>query len=166
MKITIHLFFALLVFSSVQGQEVKDKAFANRLKVLLSHNVDEISVKDATTIQNEVVFLDAREKNEYNVSHIKNAKWIGYNTFDTNKLKGISKNKKIIIYCSVGYRSEKITKKLNKLGYKNVSNLYGGIFEWVNQGNKVYNNQGKPTLKVHTYNKTWSKWLNRGVKVY
>lgn len=166
MKQVINLIFALLAFFSVQGQDVKDKAFANRLKVLLSHNVDEISVKDAATIQNEAVFLDARERNEYNVSHIKNAKWVGYNNFDASKLKGISKNKKIIIYCSVGYRSEKITKKLNKLGYKNVSNLYGGIFEWVNQGNKVYNDQGKTTLKVHTYNKAWSKWLNRGVKVY
>ena len=166
MKRIINIIFAILAVFSAQGQDIKDKAFANRLKVLLSHNVDEISVKEAYSIKNQVIFLDARAKNEYNVSHIKNAKWIGYDTFDMKQLKGIAQNKKIIIYCSVGYRSEKITKKLNKLGYKDVSNLYGGIFEWVNQGHKVYNNQGNATLKVHTYNKTWSKWLKRGVKVY
>ena len=81
-------------------------------------------------------------------------------------MNGISKDATIIVYCSVGYRSEKITKKLNKMGYKNVSNLYGGIFEWVNQGHKVYDDKNNNTLKVHTYNKRWSKWLRRGVKIY
>lgn len=166
MKKVIHIIIAILAVSTTYGQTIKDKAFSNRLKVLLSHNVKEISVKDAAKIQHEVIFLDAREKNEYNVSHIKNAKWVGYQTFTSNTLKNVSKTKKIIVYCSVGYRSEKITQKLNKLGYPNVSNLYGGIFEWVNQENKVYNNQGAATLKVHTYNKMWSKWLKRGVKVY
>ena len=151
---------------TAQSQNIQDKAYASRLKFLLSHNVEEISVEDAANVHGKAVFLDSRAKKEYTISHIKGAKWIGYDEFDANKLKGISKDKKIIIYCSVGYRSEKITKKLNKLGYKNVSNLYGGIFEWVNQGEKVYNNEDVATLKVHTYNKAWSKWLKRGVKIY
>jgi len=151
---------------TVQGQNVQDKAYANRLKFLLSHNVEEISVKDAAALHGKAVFLDSRAKKEYSISHIKGAKWVGYDEFDASSLKGISKDKTIVVYCSVGYRSEKITKKLNKLGYKNVSNLYGGIFEWVNQGQKVYNTKGAATLKVHTYNKAWSKWLKRGVKIY
>lgn len=151
---------------TVQGQNIQDKAYASRLKFLLSHNVTEISVKNAAALHGKAVFLDSRAKKEYTISHIKGAKWIGYDEFNANSLKGISKDKTIIVYCSVGYRSEKITKKLNKLGYKNVSNLYGGIFEWVNQGQKVYNNQNASTLKVHTYNKAWSKWLKRGVKIY
>lgn len=167
LKRIINIFLILIVASPVMGQtEIKNKAYANRLKYLLSHNVEEISVKDATALADKVIFLDSREQSEYDVSHIKDAQWIGYNDFDTKRLKGVSKKSKIIIYCSVGYRSEKITSKLNKLGYKNVSNLYGGIFEWVNQGNKVYNNDKEVTLKVHTYNKRWGKWLNRGVKVY
>ena len=159
------LAFVLLGITG-QSQNIQDKAYANRLKFLLSHNVKEISVKNAAKLHGSAVFLDSRAKKEYSVSHIKGAKWIGYDNFNPNMLKGIPKNKTIIVYCSVGYRSEKITKKLNNLGYKNVSNLYGGIFEWVNQGEKVYNNQGATTLKVHTYNKAWSKWLKRGVKVY
>lgn len=151
---------------TAQSQNIEDKAYANRLKFLLSHNVTEISVKEAAAIQHQALFLDARERTEYNVSHIKNSKWVGYDTFDANVLKGVDKNKKIVVYCSVGYRSEKITKKLNGLGYKNVANLYGGLFEWANQGEKVYDNDNEVTLKVHTYNKAWSKWLRRGVKVY
>ena len=152
--------------SATFAQKVQNKAFENRLKTLLTHDVKEISVKEAKGIESQIVFLDAREIKEYKISHIKKAKWIGYNDFSAKRMKGISKKSKIVVYCSVGYRSEKITNKLKKLGYKDVSNLYGGIFEWVNQGNKVYTNKSEPTLKVHTYNQQWSKWLRRGIKVY
>jgi 3-mercaptopyruvate sulfurtransferase SseA len=66
----------------------------------------------------------------------------------------------------VGYRSEKISEKLKQAGFKDVSNLYGGIFEWVNQGNPVVDENGKITDNIHAYSKTWGVWLNKGVKVY
>ena len=56
--------------------------------------------------------------------------------------------------------------KLKAAGYRNVRNLYGSIFEWVNQDNPVVDNQGKPTQKVHAYSRTWGVWLNKGEKVY
>lgn len=146
------------------GQQVEDAAFQKRLKTLLSHNVQEVSVSDVAK-QERVIFIDAREKDEFEVSHIKGARWVGYKDFDTSRMKGISKNAKIVVYCSVGYRSEKITQKLEKAGYKDVANLYGGIFEWVNQGNPVYKSN-KATQQVHTYNKAWSKWLRKGEKVW
>jgi len=40
-----------------------------------------------------------------------------------------------------------------KAGYTNVSNLYGGIFEWVNQGNNVVDDNNRITPKVHAYGK-------------
>jgi len=165
-RITVIIGLLLMAWSFSFGQKVENKAFERRLKILLSHNVNEISIKDAAKIKANVIFLDARKKKEYNVSHIKDSRWIGYDDFNRKRMEGIAKKTKIIVYCSVGYRSEKITKKLNKMGYKDVSNLYGGIFEWVNQGNKVYDNKGKTTTKVHTYNKAWSKWLKKGEKVY
>jgi hypothetical protein len=42
-----------------------------------------------------------------------------------------------------------------------VYNLYGSIFEWANRGYKVIDAQGQKTQKVHTYNQSWSKWLDR-----
>ena len=51
-------------------------------------------------------------------------------------------------------------------GYTNVYNLYGGIFEWKNANFKVVDTLGNNTEKVHTFNKTWSKWLQKGKKVY
>ena len=137
LKRIVNIFLILIVGIPVMGQtEIKNKSYANRLKFLLSHNVEEISVKDAVAISDKVVFLDSREKSEYNISHIKDAQWVGYDDFDIKRLKTISKDSKIIIYCSVGYRSEKVTKKLEKAGFKKVFNMYGGLFEWYNVSNQ------------------------------
>ena len=82
-----------------------------------------------------------------------------------SKLHGINKNAPIIVYCSVGYRSEKISEKLLAAGYKNVENLYGGIFEWKNKRNTVVDKNGI-TNNVHPYSKTWGVWLKNADKVY
>jgi rhodanese-related sulfurtransferase len=112
------------------------------------------------------VFLDTREVEEFDISHIENAICTGYDDFNTESVKHLSKSDIIVVYCSVGYRSERIGEKLLKMGFSDVYNLYGGIFQWKNEGNKVVNTKGEETEKVHTYNKNWSKWLTRGEKVY
>ena len=78
----------------------------------------------------------------------------------------LDKDKPVILYCSVGYRSEKIGERLQEMGFTEVYNLYGGIFDWKNKDNPVVNTHQNPTDSVHTYNKNWSKWLTKGVKVY
>jgi fumarate hydratase class II len=55
---------------------------------------------------------------------------------------------------------------LEKAGFKKVMNLQGGIFDWVNNGYPVYDNDGNETKKVHAYDKSWGKWLTKGEKVY
>jgi len=52
------------------------------------------------------------------------------------------------------------------MGFTNVRNLYGGIFEWVNEGGEIRNSKNQPTDSVHTYSKSWSIWLEKGIKVY
>ena len=81
-------------------------------------------------------------------------------------LKGVDKETTIVVYCSVGYRSEKVGERLKKAGFKKVLNLYGGIFDWVNKGFPVYDNSGNQTKKVHAYDKSWGKWLTKGEKIY
>lgn len=115
----------------------------------------------------EIIVLDTREKKEFNISHIEGANFAGYDQFDASKMDVLQeKNAKIVCYCSVGYRSQKIAEKLLKLGYKNVYNLYGGMFNWVNLGYPVVDLNGKETQKVHAFNKSWGKWLKKGDKVY
>jgi rhodanese-related sulfurtransferase len=137
----------------------RSAAFNDEIEEYINHTVPVISVFDLQNCTDQFVILDAREQVEYNISHIKNAKHVGYDQFDINKLEGINKSDKIVLYCSIGYRSEKIGEKVLAAGYKNVFNLYGSIFEWVNMGNTLVNNENKPTKMLHTYNQTWSKWI-------
>ncbi len=163
-KLLFFLLITLFGCTKSSGQKVQSKAYDVMLKSLLDHTIQEISV-EAVNKKNNVVYLDTRSKEEYDVSRIKDAVWVGYDEFDKSKLNDISKDKTIVLYCSVGYRSEKIGEKLEALGYKNVYNLYGGIFEWVNQGHAVYNDQGK-TNDIHPYDDSWGMWLTKGNKTY
>ena len=135
------------------------------LKTLLSRNVPELSIENAV-LETKAIFIDARSLEEYEVSHIKDAKHVGFKNPDFSSLDTIEKSSQIIVYCSVGYRSEKITQQLIKIGYTDIYNLYGGIFEWKNQGHEIVNHENKPTENVHAYNLVWGVWLNKGIKVY
>jgi rhodanese-related sulfurtransferase len=108
-----------------------------------------------------VVVLDARELIEFNTSHIKGAVFVGYDKFTMKNVQHIEKDSKIYIYCSVGYRSEKIGEKLLAAGYKKVYNLYGGIFNWANNGFPLVDKDDKSTKTVHGYDKDWAQWLNK-----
>lgn len=158
--------FLLLTFTTAVSfaQKVTNPAFENTLKVLLNHSVPQILVDSAKTTK-EAIFLDAREKKEFEVSHINHAKWVGYSDFNLSRVSDLEKDQPIIIYCSVGYRSEKIGDQLVAAGFTNVHNLYGGIFEWFNQKQPVYSNTSK-TNKIHAYDNIWGVWLTRGEKVY
>ncbi|MFZ2900480.1 MAG: rhodanese-like domain-containing protein [Saprospiraceae bacterium] len=143
--------------------EVKDPAFQKKLTSLLDFSMPVMGVKDlkkALDQKEPYLILDAREWEEYTVSHLPGARFAGYKDFDSRQWSDVSKDQLIVVYCSVGYRSEKISKKLEKLGYTRVYNLYGSIFEWVNQGFQVVDEKGKPVQAVHTYNEDWSKWVN------
>ena len=155
--------FWLSVLASC-GQKSNDRSYKIMLNGLLSHSVPEISAAGAA-VDTSCVFLDARERKEFEVSHIQNARWVGYKDFDMSRMAAIPKTQSIIIYCSVGYRSEKIAEKIRAAGFTSVSNLYGGLFSWVNEGKPVYRND-QPVAEVHAYNKFWSKWLQTGTKVY
>ena len=144
---------------------VKSKTYNLLLKKLLKHDVPEISVDSLSKINPSVLLLDARELEEFNVSHLSNAKFVGYKNFNIDSLSYTDKKQPIVVYCSVGYRSEKISEKLISAGFTNVQNLYGGIFEWKNKKLEVFDANGV-TNNVHPYSKSWGLWLKNADKVY
>jgi rhodanese-related sulfurtransferase len=159
------LILFLVVSSTVFAQKKLDKL----LNKWNNKNIPYMSVETLAMTKTKAILLDAREEKEYNISHIKDALFVGYNDFkiqETLKKLPIDRNTKIVVYCSLGIRSEKIANKLFKEGYMNVYNLYGGIFEWKNAGFQVIDALGNATEKVHTFNEDWSKWLKKGEKVY
>tara|TARA_R110002050_G_scaffold287238_1_gene438316 strand:- start:251 stop:742 length:492 start_codon:yes stop_codon:yes gene_type:complete len=160
------IFILFLVISSATfGQKKLDKL----LDKWNTRNVPYISVETLAMPKTDAILLDAREEKEFNISHLENAIRVGYDDFSTKEtLAKLPKDKtaKIVVYCSIGIRSETVAHKLIQEGYTNVYNLYGGIFEWKNADFKVIDTLGKSTEKVHTFNKSWSKWLKKGEKVY
>lgn len=118
------------------------------------------------TGNSNVYFLDTREKKEFEVSHIKGAQCVGYDYFNINSVKSIPKDAEIIVYCSIGARSQNIGEKLAKAGYTNVKNLYGGFFQWTNSGLPKLDSKGKMTPKIHGFSPDWGKWIEKGNVVY
>lgn len=160
MKNYLTIFLVTLVLNSCAQMKVESPAFDSVIKPIVPTQVELVSVKGVTDSLNkdQVVFLDAREKSEFEVSHIKDAIWIGYNDFSIERLNGIDRSKTIVVYCSVGYRSGKVGEQIIAQGYDNVLNLYGGIFEWTNEGNEVVNKDGL-TNEVHGYDAKWGVFL-------
>lgn len=142
--------------------KVNNKDFDKKISKTINFTIPVMGVDELKEMQEDVILLDARPQEEFEISHIKGAKRIGFKKMDETTLAGIDKDEQIVVYCSIGYRSEKIGEKLKKMGFKNVYNLYGSIFEWVNQDNEVVDKDEKKTEKVHTYNKRWSKWVEDG----
>ena len=138
------------------------------LKQYNSNTVPYISIQELAMPKTKALIFDAREPQEYAVSHLKNAISVGYNTFNIEMIETgfTDKNQMIVVYCSVGIRSETIGEKLHKAGYKNIYNLYGGIFEWKNNGFQIFDSNGKETDNVHVFSKAWGKWLTKGIKIY
>lgn len=114
---------------------------------------------------NQVLLLDTRTPAEYQVSHLQGARFVDFETFEKQDFKDLPRDKPVVVYCSVGYRSERVGERLKALGFKNVRNLYGGIFQWMNEGRPVLNAQG-PTQNIHPYSALWGTWLQRGTQVY
>ncbi|WP_330444537.1 rhodanese-like domain-containing protein [Flavivirga abyssicola] len=138
------------------------------MKKYNDNSVPYITHQELSTLDTDVILLDSREFKEYQTSHLKNAIHVGYDHFKIDSIPKKIPNKasQIIVYCSVGIRSESIGDSLKKAGYKNVKNLFGGIFEWKNNDLPIFNAVEKETDSVHTFSLKWSQWLKKGIKVY
>ncbi len=158
----MRLSFLLFMFQSLLscGQ---NKSYDEMLEKLYKHSVPTIQPKQLNSEypkNKKILILDAREYEEYKVSHLEKAVYVGYDHLNLKPIEKVDRDVKVVVYCSVGYRSEKVGEKLKEMGFTDVYNLYGGIFEWVNEGYKVVDSNGNEVKQVHAYNKNWGKWVS------
>ncbi len=164
----IVLLFTLLtsLLSFSQGQR---QSFHDMLKTYYKNSVPTIqpAALYKKILKGEKIHIfDTRELNEFSVSRIKGSIHVGYDKFNINSTNSIKKDEIIIVYCTIGARSEQIGEKIIKDGFKNVFNLYGGLIYWKNQGYPVLDKSNKVTQNIHVYSKEWGKWLRKGKPVY
>lgn len=161
-QITLPLFFGLFfLFTPIYSQSLAYKALLEGLYDSKFPTVKPEQIQSLSAYQ----ILDTREKEEFEVSHLPGAIWAGYDTFTLKNVESLDKNKPVLVYCTVGARSQEIGKKLIEDGFTQVFNLYGGIIQWANE-TKPLVAEGQSTHKVHTYSRTWGIWLKKGEKVY
>ena len=156
------------MFLFLVGLTMAQSAYDDLLKTVYKNTVPQIktaALKKKIETNKKLLILDTRSPEEYEVSHISGARLIDYENFKSQDVVGIDKNTEIIVYCTVGARSENIGERLLKIGFTDVENLYGGIFQWVNDDGPILNKNNQPTDSVHTYSWMWSYWLKKGTKV-
>lgn len=162
MRPQILIVFLLFLAGSCRSQSIED--------ALQRYNKESIPYvrTDALNLHPEAILLDARSREEFAVSTIPGAIWVGYKEFDPAHITSILPDRSVplLVFCSIGVRSENIGERLKKLGYWDVKNLYGGIFRYKNTGNTVVDSLGRPTEKVHAFNRNWGRLLLHADKVY
>ena len=107
------------------------------------------------------LLFDTRKMEEFVVGRLKDAIQIdpdmeaeAFMNIHGNKLK----DRDVVFYCSVGYRSsiflERVEVMAEKAGAGKLFNLRGGIFRWYNENNPVYDEDGE-TGEIHPYDAVW-----------
>ncbi len=100
--------------------------------------------------EDNALLLDAREPRETLVSKIPGA--IAKREFEQNPAQ--YKTRKIIVYCTIGYRSAAYAEKWNKRGY-DMHNLRGSLLLWTHAQGALVDAKGADTRQVHVYGRDW-----------
>jgi len=143
-------------------------AYDHMLKLLYRQTVPVVQPAAlATALQQPAgtLLFDTRTAAEYRVSHLRGARFVDFDHYRETNLNGVDHTQPVVVYCTVGARSEQVGAWLKEQGFRNVHNLYGGIFQWVNEGYGVVNAQGA-TANVHPYSVLWRPWLKKGTPAY
>jgi rhodanese-related sulfurtransferase len=80
-------------------------------------------------------FLDVREDEEYARDHAASAQHMGRGILERDIESAIpDKDAEIVLYCGGGFRSALAAESLQKMGYRNVISMDGGIRAWREAG--------------------------------
>jgi molybdopterin/thiamine biosynthesis adenylyltransferase/rhodanese-related sulfurtransferase len=95
--------------------------------------VETISVDELAEQIDDVFLLDVREEYEYEICHLANSLLLPLAELK-NGVAEIPRDKKVVVYCHHGSRSEDaVTLLSSEYGFKNLVSLDGGIDEWAEE---------------------------------
>lgn len=159
------LIFGLTLLSLNSMGQVNNWFYQRLLNTVYNDGVPLLSINEFNKNIDNYHILDSRSSAEFEVSHIKGSNFLDFDHFKEYNFSEIDNDQPILVYCSIGARSQTVAEHLINNGFTNVYNLEGGIFEWINQSNEVVNKDGEKTNNIHTYSKAWGVWVNKGNKV-
>ena len=166
-RLTRFLVQAGLLFANVTGALGADltwslvkKAIRLQYSTVTQISTDSLAAWLARADTTRPLLLDIRAPEEYQVSHLLNARLAPDLDRALELLTAAPTDTPIVAYCSVGYRSSKLIEQLQQAGYTRVFNLEGSIFAWANEGFPVYRDSVE-VKEVHPYNDSWGRLLKR-----
>ena len=113
-------------------------------------NAPQLSIEDFNSLKEKPVLIDVREAKERAVSILPGA--ISLEEFKKNK--SIYKDKMVVAYCTIGYRSSEYVENLKEEGF-NAFNLSESILGWAHRG-LDFEHQGQKTKRAHVYSEAWN----------
>lgn len=91
----------------------------------------QVEYEQAIKNSKQVQLIDVRTAEEYNEGHLENALNININDNNFKELaQKLNKEIPVYIYCRSGVRSRKAGAVLEKMGFKQIFDLQGGILSW------------------------------------
>jgi rhodanese-related sulfurtransferase len=96
-------------------------------------DVDEVKAK--LDRGEKLILIDVREESEFAKDHLPGAIHLGKGVIERDiEEKVPDLNAPLVLYCGGGYRSALAADNLQKMGYKNVLSMDGGIRVWREKG--------------------------------
>jgi thioredoxin 1 len=97
--------------------------------------VDASAFNEKMKSSTDLTLLDVRTPEEFTAGHLPKALNIDWNGDQFNAAtEKIDKSKPVFVYCMSGGRSHSAAQDLQKRGFKNVTELKGGILKWRSAG--------------------------------
>jgi rhodanese-related sulfurtransferase len=84
-----------------------------------------------------VVYLDVREPNEWNLGHLPDAMHLPRGNLESNIEARVDRSQPIVIYCARGNRSALAADTLQQMGYTDVTSMADGFGGWIAVGGPV-----------------------------
>jgi rhodanese-related sulfurtransferase len=132
-----------LFLAAATNITVIERTYADEANTKTQIKIKNISPKQAKELlekEKDVYILDVRTEKEYDEVHLKGAHLIPVQELEEN-IQKIPKDKKVIIHCAKGKRSEKAYDILKDKGLKELYHLEGGIRKWQEEGYPVEKHQ-------------------------
>ena len=102
--------------------------------------IREVSPKDVQAMRGrkeDIVLLDVREPNEWNLGHVPGAVHIPRGMLESKVEQAIPRDRTIVVYCAAGNRSALAADTMQQMGYGKVTSMSGGWRDWVGAGGDV-----------------------------
>jgi rhodanese-related sulfurtransferase len=113
----------------------------------------------------KIAIIDARSKEEYDVSHINKSRRVGYEDFSIERIWMVSRDARVIVYSANKTRSTIVAQYFKLMGFSDVQVLEDGLIGWKNERNEIYDANGT-TNKIHVGTKSNAKLVKSGLAVY